>query len=128
MARILLVDDERDVVELITFVLVKDGHAVTGAYNGIQALAALGVEPPGNPELPNLVILDVLMPQLDGPSTAKRLALNPNTARIPVVVLTAKGATQDLFAGLPNIAGHVDKPFDPKTLRQTVISILGGRR
>ena len=67
MARILVVDDERDVATMLKFMLEKDGHVVEAAYDGRQALAAMGIEPAdAEKPLPDLVILDVMMPELDG--------------------------------------------------------------
>ncbi|MBI5211081.1 MAG: response regulator [Elusimicrobia bacterium] len=125
MAKILLVDDEKDVVTLIKFVLVKDGHEVEAAYNGAEALKALGIDAaPAAAGLPQLIIMDVLMPVLDGLATCKRLLGHPEAGKIPVLLLTAKGATPDMLQGLTNIVGHIDKPFDPKQLREKVASML----
>ena len=125
MARILLVDDERDVVTLIKFMLEKDGHMVVAAYDGGEALAKTGVEPRDETAVaPDLVILDVMMPVLDGYAVCTRLYEEPRTRAIPVIVLTAKGETKDLFHSTPNVAAHIDKPFDPKALRELVSGML----
>lgn len=125
MARILLVDDERDVVTLIKFMLEKDGHMVVPAYDGGEALAKIGVEPRDETAVaPDLVILDVMMPVLDGYAVCSRLYENPRTRAVPVIVLTAKGQTKDLFHSTPNVAAHIDKPFDPKALRELVSGML----
>lgn len=128
MARILLVDDERDVVTLIKFMLEKDGHVVIPAYNGGEALAKAGVEPRDETAvLPDLVILDVMMPVMDGYTVCSRLHEELRTRAVPVVVLTAKGATRDLFHQTPNVAAHLEKPFDPKALRELVTGMLERR-
>lgn len=125
MAHIMIVDDERDVVTLIKFLLQKDGHTVTEAYNGGEALKKLGVEPRAEPEVvPNLIILDVMMPVMDGYTVCSKLAADARTSSIPVLILTAKGATKDLFTQAPNVASHIDKPFDPKHLRELVTGML----
>lgn len=125
MAHILVVDDERDVVTLIRFLLEKDTHKVTEAYNGADALAKLGVEPASDAGVaPNLIILDVMMPVMDGYTVCSKLAANKKTSSIPVLILTAKGATRDLFSLSPNVAAHIDKPFDPKHLRELVAGML----
>lgn len=127
MARILVVDDERDVVTLIRFLLEKDGHQVVEAFNGAQALAKLGVEPRGEAaELPDLVILDVMMPIVDGFTVCKKAGEDPRTRGIPVVVLTAKGQMRELMQSAPNVASQVEKPFDPQRLRDVVRGVLGG--
>ncbi|MBI4347968.1 MAG: response regulator [Elusimicrobia bacterium] len=125
----MVVDDERDVVTLIRFLLEKDGHEVLEAYNGVDALAKLGVEPKkeGAP-LPDLIILDVMMPLMDGYATATRLREDPTTRPIPVVVLTAKGQMRELFEMAPNVAAYIEKPFDPKNLRDLVAGMLAGNK
>ena len=129
MARILLVDDERDVVTLIKFMLEKDGHTVVPAYDGAEALAKAGLEPRDETAVtPELVILDVMMPVMDGYSVYQRLREDERTRAVPVVVLTAKGdgASARLSAdGGP--ATLLEKPFDPKTLRELVAGLLEKR-
>ncbi len=124
MASILVVDDERDVVTLIKFLLEKDGHTVSTAYNGAEALEMLFAAAPK----PDLVILDVMMPQVDGYTASRKLADNPATRPVPIIILTAKGQMKDLFDSSPNVASYVEKPFDPKTLRETVKTILAKKK
>lgn len=128
MARILVVDDERDVVTLIKFMLEKDGHLVIPAYDGGEALAKLGLEPRDETApAPDLAILDVMMPVLDGWAVCSRMSEDPRTKAVPVVVLTAKGEMKDLFHSTPNVAAHLEKPFDPKSLRELVAGMTGSR-
>ncbi|MEK7744246.1 MAG: response regulator [Elusimicrobiota bacterium] len=124
MASILVVDDERDVVTLIKFLLEKDGHTVSTAYNGAEALEILFAAAPK----PDLVILDVMMPQVDGYTASRRLADNPATRPVPILILTAKGQMKDLFDSSPNVASYVEKPFDPKTLREMVKTVLAKKK
>jgi len=129
MARILLVDDERDVVTLIKFMLEKDGHNVTEAGNGQIALERLGLEPV-KPELalPDLIVLDIMMPVMDGYQLNMRLQTEARAKDIPILVLTAKGQKmRDLFEMAPNVAAYVQKPFDPKMLRELIAGILASR-
>lgn len=129
MARILVVDDERDVVMLIKFMLEKDGHAVVPAHDGGEALARLGLEPRDEgAQAPDLAILDVMMPVLDGWEVCTRMHEDARTKAVPVVVLTAKGETRDLFHTTPNVAAHLEKPFDPKALRELVAGMVGSPR
>lgn len=124
MARILLVDDERDVVTLIKFMLEKDGHLVLCAYDGAEALAKAGVEPRDETAVvPDLVILDVMMPVMDGETVRERLAEDARTASVPVITLTAKGAPQ----AAPGRGAYLEKPFDPRELRDLVASQLRAR-
>ncbi|HXT02371.1 MAG TPA: response regulator [Elusimicrobiota bacterium] len=128
MARILVVDDERDVATMLKFMLEKDGHVVETAHDGLEALASLGLESAdGERSLPDLVILDVMMPHLDGPAVCARMFEDPRTKAVPVLMLTAKGAMRDLHALTPNVAAHIDKPFDPRALRELISGMMGGR-
>ncbi len=128
MARIMIVDDERDVVTLLRYLLERDGHEITAAYNGEEALAALGVEPPSEAQVPDLIIMDVMMPVLDGYSVSEKLAASPRTRGVPLIVLTAKGEMRDLFQRARNVAAYLDKPFDPKKLRELIASMLEGAK
>ena len=128
MARILLVDDERDVVTLIKFMLEKDGHTVIVAYDGAEALAKAGLEPRDETSvIPDLVILDVMMPVMDGYAVCARLQEDARTKTVPVLVLTAKGAVKDHFNPDCRETAHLEKPFDPKALRELVAGLLEKR-
>lgn len=127
MARIMVVDDERDVAELITFMLAREGHACTACHDGRQAVAALGLDPQDESAvLPDLVILDVMMPLMDGYAVCARMREDSRTKSIPIIMLTGKDGMRDLHRLTPNIAAHLDKPFDPKALRQLVSAMLEG--
>jgi len=106
-----VVDDERDVVELLKFLLEKDGYTVVTAYNGREALTVTGQSSP------DLILLDVMMPEMDGYTVQTQLLENPKTREIPIIILTAKGQLRDVFAMSPNVRAYIEKPFDPKTLR-----------
>lgn len=124
MGRILLVDDERDVITLVQFMLEREGHSIVAAYNGVEALAKAGVEPRGEGEGPfDLVLLDVMMPIVDGETVCRRLSEDPRTRSVPVIVLTARGEL-DGMARPPNVAASLEKPFDPKALRELVAKTL----
>jgi len=128
MARILLVDDERDVVTLIKFMLEKDGHMIISAYDGAEALAKAGVEPRDDTAItPDLVILDVMMPVMDGYAVCARLREDRRTKDVPVIVLTAKGGAKDAFDPACSATSHLEKPFDPRNLRTLVASLLEKR-
>jgi len=126
MATILVVDDEPEIVTLLRFLLEREGHAVVAATNGQAALEVLGLEPPDAAlKLPDLMILDIMMPVMDGYTLNNRLQDFPSTRSLPVIVLTAKGQSiRDLFQGSPNVAAYVQKPFDPKMLRELISGIL----
>ena len=120
MARILLVDDERDVVTLLRFLLERDGHEVTAAFNGAEALAR--IDSPA--ALPELIVLDLMMPVMDGFAVAARLAADARTSAIPIVLMTAKGGLKEALKTSPNIVGGMDKPFDPGKFRSLVAELL----
>ena len=111
MAKILVVDDEKDVVELIKFLLEKDGHHVETAYNGREALEVISTVKP------ELILLDVMMPEMDGYTVQTQLLNNPDTKNIPIIILTAKGQLKDVFSVSTNVKAYMEKPFDPKALR-----------
>jgi CheY-like chemotaxis protein len=120
--RILLVDDEDDIREVASISLeAVGGWQVSRASSGLEGIAkALA-------ERPDAILLDVMMPGLDGPSTFKRLQDDPQTRSIPVILLTAKVQTADRhrFEEL-GVAGMLTKPFDPMALSDQVTAILAG--
>lgn len=120
MARILLVDDERDVVTLLKFLLERDGHEVTTAFNGEEALARIESPVP----LPDLIVLDLMMPVLDGFAVAARLSADARTKNIPIFLMTAKGGLKEALKASPNIVGGLDKPFDPAKFRASIAERL----
>ena len=126
---ILVVDDEPEIVTLLRFVLEKDGYDVKEAGNGQVALEILGMEPADPAKtLPDLLILDIMMPVMDGYALNMRLQASDRTRGIPILVLTARGQKmRDLFEMAPNVAAYVQKPFDPKMLRELIAGILAGR-
>ena len=119
MAKILVVDDEQRVVELVAVNLRREGYTVVSARNGGDALVAVGKEKP------DLVILDVVMPVMDGVHVAQALKANEATRDLPIVMLTAKAQDADILEGL--LAGaevYLPKPFHPRDLIRVVKSLL----
>ena len=124
MAKILVVDDEPSVVMLMRFVLEKSGHTVSEAHNGLEALQILGVDPErAEAELPDVVLLDVMMPIMDGLATAEALRAHPRASKVPILVVSAKGDMRGLFQEMPQVIGFFQKPFDPKLLREAIAKI-----
>src|ERR1041385_1781491 len=121
MARVLVVDDEKDVVELVKFLLERDGHQVIEAYNGREALERAYAEHP------DLIILDIMMPEMDGYTVNARLTESEGPRRIPVIILTAKGQMRDVFEMASNVAFYMEKPFAPKHLRKKIQDVLRKR-
>ncbi len=125
MANILIVDDSQSISLLMRAVLERAGHKVEVAGDGQAALARLGIEPAkGGSPLFDLVVLDVMLPLVDGFTIANRMKDDPRTARLPIIVITAKSDMRALFAPLPNVAAFFAKPFDPKEVRDTVAKIV----
>jgi CheY-like chemotaxis protein len=119
--RILIIDDEEDIREVAALSLeTVAGWDVMMASSGAQGLArAIEYQP-------DAILLDVMMPGMDGPSTFRELRKNPATARIPVLLLTAKvqASDQRRFADL-GVDAVLFKPFDPMTLSTQIASVLG---
>ena len=125
MARILVVDDEKDVIELLKFLLEKDGFEIITALNGKEALEKIGLLPSDTPAVrPDLMILDVMMPQMDGYTVQSKLMENEEAKTIPIVILTAKGQMKDLFGMATNVVAYIEKPFDPKMLREKIKELV----
>jgi CheY-like chemotaxis protein len=129
MAHIMVVEDEEDAVRLLRFTLEKEGHRVSFALNGAEALSKLGVDPERPAaDLPDLIVLDVMMPVMDGYTVNSRLSRNPRTRNLPVVVLTAKGETRDLFEFQARGLTFISKPYNPKELRDVIGKILSKKK
>lgn len=122
MTKVLVTDDEKNVVELIGFLLQKDGYDVVTAFDGKACLDKV------QSEKPDLIILDIMMPIMDGYTVFTKLAENDETRKIPIIILTAKGQMKDMFAMSSNIAAYMDKPFDPMEIRSKVREILDSRK
>jgi CheY-like chemotaxis protein len=117
-ARILVAEDDPALREALREVLALAGYAAVTVSDGMQALAAARAEPP------DLIILDHLMPGLDGLSVLRALQADPRLQRIPVILLT--GAAHDL-PPQPGLAAIVEKPFQMVPLQDTVRSLLASR-
>jgi two-component system alkaline phosphatase synthesis response regulator PhoP len=116
--RILVVDDERDIVDLLTYNLTKEGYEVVPAFNGREALERAS-------DRVDLIILDLMMPELDGFDTCRRLKAVPATASIPIILLTAKSSELDEILGLELGADDfVQKPISPRKLVARVKAML----
>ena len=128
MANLLIVDDEPSLVLLMRTVLEKVGHTINEAGNGQEALVKLGVVPE-NPSvaLPDLILLDVMMPILDGVGVATALRDHPRAAKVPILIVTAKGDLRPLFEAMPQVAGFFQKPFTPVGLREAVARAIDSR-
>jgi twitching motility two-component system response regulator PilH len=125
VAKIMVVDDEPTIVSMMAFILQKAGHTVVTAGNGVEAVAALGIDPPDDgAALPDLVVLDIMMPIMDGHTVAVLMKESARASAIPILVVTAKSDMAPVFEQLPSVKGFFVKPFDPKTLRETVNKLV----
>jgi CheY-like chemotaxis protein len=119
--RVLIIDDEEDIREVASLSLeTVAGWEVTVASSGALGLAR------AIKDQPEAILLDVMMPDMDGPTTFHELRKNPATARIPVLLLTAKvqASDQRRFADL-DVKAVLFKPFDPLTLSTQIAGVLG---
>jgi two-component system response regulator VicR len=118
--KIMVVDDEPDVVDLVRLVLESDGFSVVTAYSGKECLEKVGKE------MPDLVLLDIMMPQMDGWEVYSRIKANPGTTDIPVAMLTAKSQSIDKMIGLHvvKVDDYITKPFGRSELLERVKKIL----
>ena len=118
MKKILLVDDEPDIVEFLRYNLEKDGFEVFVSYNGRDALKKIS-------EIPDLIILDIMMPDMDGFEVYNKIRGNDEYAEIPIIFLTAKSGETDEIKGLDvGASDYIQKPVSPKKLIARVKSNL----
>ncbi len=118
--KILVVDDEIYIVHILDFSLGIEGYEVMTALDGEQALAKVAQDKP------DLIVLDIMMPKLDGYETCKALKSNPETREIPVILLSAKGRNVDQKVGFEVGADdYITKPFSPRKLVERFNAILG---
>ncbi|HUN55974.1 MAG TPA: response regulator [Smithella sp.] len=119
MSKILIVDDEKDIVELISYNLEKEGFSTVKAYDGISVFDIIATKKP------DLLILDLLLPGMNGLDICKKVRANPATADLPIIMLTAKGDELDKVIGLEIGADdYITKPFSVKELVARVRTVL----
>jgi DNA-binding response OmpR family regulator len=119
---VLAADDDEDILELITFRLERSGYTVVQARNGEDAWDL------ARAERPDLAVLDVMMPKLDGFELTRRLRAHEPTKRMPIILLTARSQEADVQQGFDAGADdYIRKPFSPQELRARVQAILGRR-
>ncbi len=118
MAKILVVDDDKSNVALLQALLTSKGHEVLTATDGKEGLSV------ARAEKPDLIILDVMMPVMDGFTVSGILFQDPAMRTIPVLILTAQGHTRNIFELVPNVRFYMQKPFDPQDLLEKVRLLL----
>jgi DNA-binding response OmpR family regulator len=121
-SRIVVADDDPDIRRLIVFTLRRRGYEVHEAGAGDAALELV------RKELPDLVVLDVMMPGLTGIEVAQMLKANADTASIPIIILSAKGQAAEVNAGIDAGAhAYMVKPFTPQDLAAKIRELLGAK-
>lgn len=117
--KILVVDDEPTIVRLMEFILARQGHTVLVAINGEEALEKI------KSQHPDLVLLDIMMPRIDGYEVAQRLRADGETAELPIIMLSAKAQEEDIRKGVDvGVDEYITKPFTPDHLVQVVAKHL----
>jgi len=117
--RILVADDEVYIVHILEFSLSMEGYEVVSANNGVAALEVI------EKEMPDLVVLDVMMPGLSGHEVCRRLRTDPRTRHIPIIFLTAKDSPAERDEGLELGANaYITKPFGPRKLIEAIEGLL----
>lgn len=120
---ILIVDDEEDIIELIKYHLKTEGYSILTAEAGEQAIKI------AKQSRPDLIVLDLMLPGMDGLEVTRYLRSNEETRDLPIVMLTAKGEESDIITGLELGANdYISKPFSPKVLTARIRAILRRRR
>ena len=122
MATILIVDDDKDVIELVRFIADKEGHRIVTAEDGKEGVE-LALQ-----EKPELVIMDIMMPEVDGHTATIELSRQEATRDIPVIILTAKGNMRSAFELTPNVTAYIEKPFEPKHLTDIIRKNLADKK
>ncbi|MFH1416531.1 MAG: response regulator [Elusimicrobiota bacterium] len=115
MSKVMIVEDNYVTVKLLRFLLEKQKFQVVSCENGKEALDCV------ENEKPDLILMDVMMPEIDGIEVTRRMKQNPNTSKIPIIILSALGQEMEVMRGLQAGAdGYVVKPFDSQALIKLV--------
>jgi len=115
MAKVLIVEDDSTTVQLIEFLLKKNDFEVLIAHDGLEALQMC------KRDKPDLILMDVMMPKMDGIEAIEKLQQDETTQDIPIVILSALGQEMDVMRGLQaGASGYIVKPFSPKELLEEV--------
>jgi len=119
MAEVLIIEDERDIVETLEYNLKKESYRVSRAYDGINGLKM------AESKIPSLILLDLMLPGMSGLEICRRMKKNEKTASVPIIMLTAKGEESDRVVGLELGADdYMVKPFSMKELMARVKAVL----
>ncbi len=121
--RVVCIEDESEMIDLVNMILSQKGYEVIGAPGGLQGLQTV------EDTQPELVLLDLMMPDMDGWEVYQRLKSNPKTASIPVIVVTARAQSIDKILGLhiAKVDDYITKPFSPTDLLSGIEKVLSKR-
>jgi len=121
---ILCIEDEPEMIDLFRVILERKGYNVVGAVGGQEGLDALETT------TPDLILLDLMMPDVDGWEVFRQVRANPRLEKAPVIVVTAKAQSIDKVLGLhiAKVDDYITKPFGPQELLAAVDRVLGGRQ
>jgi two-component system response regulator VicR len=119
--RLVYIEDEQEMIDLVRLILGRKGMEVTGALGGKHGLESVRTE------LPDLVLLDLMMPDMDGWDVYHHIKADETTRHIPVIVITAKAQSIDKVLGLhiAKVDDYISKPFSPQELIDSVEKVLG---
>jgi len=119
--RVVCIEDEPEMIDLVRLILGRKGFEVIGANGGVEGLEAV------RREKPDLVLLDLMMPDMDGWEVYQQIKADENLRHIPVVVVTAKAQSIDKVLGLhiAKVDDYITKPFGPQELLESIGKILG---
>jgi DNA-binding response OmpR family regulator len=117
---VVCVEDEPEMIDLVRLILAKEGFEVVGVSGGLEGLATI------ERLLPDLVLLDLMMPDMDGWEVYRRMKANPTISNIPVIVVTAKAQSIDKVLGLQvaKVDDYITKPFGPAQLLKSIEKVL----
>ncbi len=120
---ILCIDDDVGIIELVQLIMQRDGFSVRGASSGAEGLSAM------RSEMPDVVLLDIMMPEMDGWETYKRIKADPTLKDVPVVILTARNSSfEEVIAReRAGVDDYITKPFTPQELRVRIKKVLSAK-
>ena len=118
--RVVCIEDESEMIDLVSMILTREGYQVIGAPGGLQGLQIV------EDTQPDLVLLDLMMPDLDGWEVYQRLKANPKTTNMPIIVVTARAQSIDKILGLhiAKVDDYITKPFSPTELLTSIQKVL----
>jgi DNA-binding response OmpR family regulator len=121
---IIYVEDDPEIVDLVSLILSRRGYVVTGVYNGREGLQRI------IDEKPDLVLLDLMIPELDGWEIFQKLKNHEDTANIPIIIITAKSQPIDQVIGIhiAKVDAYICKPFHPQEILDSIETVLAKRK